>query len=240
MQQYFQKRRTLNLLDEQDGVAMGEAFMLKYSKREKHDANSSKHSLAFVRVQSVIFSHKALKQYEEENPWFSNLMTGVISNSILGSTGKVKSRVLTLSNKEARTIGNSLATIMMGSTSADLAVEDWILTSPAMQELDVELIWFRPMMNRIATRLLASAAWGAKFRLYIGATLSIMDMITDTLAILRFLKNGQDRFAYANIAFICVNVLLQLLLVYGQNSKRGMKVIAYEMLVVVVMLKPGK
>ena len=113
MQEYFQQLRPLDKLDEQDGVAMGEAFVLKYSKKEKADAKASKHSKAYTRVQAVISSHKALKQYGGQNPWFGDLMTGVVSNKLLGSSGAVSSRVLTLSNKEGRMIGNSLASIMM-------------------------------------------------------------------------------------------------------------------------------
>ena len=89
------------------------------------------------------------------------------------------------------------------------------------------------MMNRIAMRLLACAAWGAKFRLYTGAALSIMDMITDILAILRFIQKGNYAFAYANIAFIGVSLFFQLVTVYGQNRKRGWKVLAYEAIIVV-------
>ena len=218
---------------------MGEAFTLKYTKQEKDDAKSSKHSKAFIRVQLVISSHVALKQYEELNPWFSELMTRVVRNKLLGSSGIVNSRLLTLSNREGRTIGNSLASIMMGSTSSDIAVEDWILTSKALQELDMRAIWFRPMMNRIAMRLLASVAWGAKFRLFTGAVLSIMDMITDIAAIYRFFKLGQTGFAWANIAFIAACLSIQLGIVYSQNKKRGWKVLAYEAMFVLLMIKPA-
>ena len=38
VQQYFQKLRPLEKLDEQDGVAMGEAFTLEYTKKEKQNA----------------------------------------------------------------------------------------------------------------------------------------------------------------------------------------------------------
>ena len=140
MQEYFQKLRPLNLLDEQDGVAMAEAFTLKYTSKEKKDAKDSKRSKAYTRVHAVISSHVALKHYEEENIWFSELMAGVVSNKLLGSSGKVNSRLLTLSKREGRTLGNSLASILMGSTSSDIAVEDWILTSPALQELDMRMI----------------------------------------------------------------------------------------------------
>jgi len=152
IQQYFQHIRPLNLLDEQDGVPMAEAFMLSYTKQEKHNAKDFKHSLAYTRVRAVIASHTALKEYNETNPWFSELMIGVVSNKLLGSSGAVNSKLLTLSLKESRKIGNSLASILLSSTSSELAVEEWTLAFDATQELDMRLVWFRPMMNRIAMR----------------------------------------------------------------------------------------
>ena len=177
VQQYFQKLRLLKDLDVDDGKAMAEALVAKYSKKEKQEAKESKHSISHVRVHSVTSSHVALKQYGDENLWFRELMIGIVSNELLGSSGVVNSRLLTLSEKEGRTIGNSLASILMSSTSPDLAVEEWILTFRATQELDKTLIWFHPMMDRCAMRLLAKVAWGAKFRLYTGAALSIMDLV---------------------------------------------------------------
>ena len=123
----------------------------------------------------------------------------------------------------------------MGSTSPDLAVEEWILTFPATQELDKNLIWFRPMLNRIAMRLLADVAWGARYRLYLGAIISLLDIYTDIDAIVRFFEEGNAHFAYANIAFVAVSLVIQLILVYVQNMKRGWKVIAYEELIVICM-----
>ena len=218
---------------------MAEAFTLKYTKEEKKAAKSSKHSKTYIRVQAVISSHVALKQYGQENIWFSELMTGVVGNNILGSSGAVNSRLLTLSNKEARKTGNGLAAALLGSTSSELGVEEWILTSKAMQELDRNIIWFRPMMNRIAMRLLADVAWGAKLRLYTGAALSIMDMITDVMAVRRFWLLGNYGYAYANIGFIAASLFIQLILVYGQNRKKGMKAITYEAMVVLLLIKPA-
>jgi len=95
------------------------------------------------------------------------------------------------------------------------------------------------MMNRVAMRLLADVAWGAKFRLYTGAALSIMDMVTDVMTIIRFFDEGNNHFALANIAFIISNLVLQLIMVFVQNKKRGTKVVAYEMLIVAIMIKPA-
>ena len=211
---------------------------MKYTEREKKEAKDAKRSRAFTRVHAVISSHKALKQYDEENIWFNNLMTGVVANK-LGLGGSVKSKLLTLSEKEARTIGNSLAVLLISCTQSDLAVDEWILTFPAMKELDKKLIWFRPMMNRISMRILARSLFGAKFRLFFGAFLSILDLLTDLETIIRFYREGRTSYAFTNLAFIGGCSLLQILVAFAQNKKRGTKVVVYEWLVILSMLKPA-
>jgi len=136
-------------------------------------------------------------------------------------------------------IGDSLAVLLITSTQSDLAVDEWILTFPATKELDKNLIWFRPMMNRIAMRLLARALFGAKFRLFFGAALSILDLLTDIQTIVRFINEGKNGFAKASIAFIGVSLLLQILIAFAQNKKRGKKIIGHEMLIAVAMIKPA-
>ena len=64
-------------------------------------------------------------------------------------------------------------------------------------------------------------------------------MYTDIDAIVRFFKEGNNHFAYANIGFVAMSLMLQLLTVYGQNRKRGGKVMAFEMLIVIFMIKPA-
>ena len=79
-----------------------------------------------------------------------------------------------------------------------------------------------------------------KFRVYTGAALSLLDLFTDIETIIRFTRQGKTpHFAFLNILFICVSLCFQLCLVYVQNQKRETKVMAYEMLIVLCMLKPA-
>jgi len=238
VQQYFQKTRRLELLDAWDGKAMAEIFASEYNEQEMNEAKQSKQSLASIRVKSVTSSHVALKQFGVENLWFSHLMTAVISNK-LRLPFDVESRLVALTAKEARTLGNNFASILASSTTPALAVEEWVLASKAMYELDKSVVWFRPMMVSIASRLLARVLWGAKFRLYFSAALSIMDLLTDIQVIYFFYKTGSYNYALINIAFIASNLLVQLLLAYAQNRKMGLKIMLKEMLIVILMVKPA-
>ena len=80
---------------------------------------------------------------------------------------------------------------------------------------------------------------GSEFRLYFGAALSIMDMLTDIAAIYRFWMVRKYEYAYANTAFIGVSLIFMLIINYAQNRKRGMKVVAYEALFSICFIKPA-
>jgi len=95
--------------------------------------------------------------------------------------------------------------------------------------------------KKILTPLLYySLLQGMKFRVYLGAIISLLDTYTDFEAIVRFFKEGNTHFAYVNMAFVAVSVFLQLLTaVLIQNRKRGTQMIVYESLIVISMLKPA-
>jgi len=64
-------------------------------------------------------------------------------------------------------------------------------------------------------------------------------MLTDIQTIMRFFNEGRIGFARTNLSFIGVGLFLQLLAAFGQNKNRGMKVVAYEWLIILSMLKPA-
>ena len=72
-----------------------------------------------------------------------------------------------------------------------------------------------------------------------GAALSLLDFFTDVDAIYRFYQKRNYEYMWTNLIFIGLAMLLALAFVFVQNFKRGWKVIAYEMLIVVTMTKPG-
>ena len=73
----------------------------------------------------------------------------------------------------------------------------------------------------------------------LGAAMSLLDMATDIWAILRFFREGRDLFGYINLAFVGITLLLLVFGVTVQNKNRGLKVVAYEILIVASMLKPA-
>ncbi len=100
----------------------------------------------------------------------------------------VKSRLFNLSRKEAKSIGGALSTFLVTSTLPEAAVDEWISRYPALIELDETYAWFCPMMSTIAAQLLGDAAWGVKLRVAIGGALTFLDIFTDVLIIIKYMK----------------------------------------------------
>ena len=75
-----------------------------------------------------------------------------------------------------------------------------------------------------------------------GAKLSLLDIVTDIYMIYQFLtseEEGQAIFGFINLGMVATSLLIQLLLVYGQNKKKGMKKVAYESLTALLFVKPA-
>ena len=88
------------------------------------------------------------------------------------------------------------------------------------------------MMDTVAQRLLESVSWGLKMRLYTGAGLSTMDLISDLFMIYTYATTGQKGAALSLIVMVGLCLLLQLLAVY-LNLRKGPKLtMLKEMLVV--------
>jgi hypothetical protein len=137
-------------------------------------------------------------------------------------------------------IGSGLAVSLVSNTSSGAAVAEWIVKYPALREFDEEHAWFRPLMNTVGKRLLAKSKLGAAFRLYSGAGLSIMDMITDVSMSIRYLRTpGQEKYGRAVLLMVGLNLLFQFGYAWLQTRKGPKKAMAKEMLIVLSSLKPG-
>ena len=145
-----------------------------------------------------------------------------------------------LTAADGKAIGSGLAASLVSNTTSDAAVAEWISKYPALQNFDELHAWFRPLMNTVGKRLLAKSKLGAAFRLYSGAGLSFMDMITDVTMTYEYMTTpGQAGYGKALIAMVGLCNLCTLAMVWLQNRKGPKKEMAKEMLIVLSSLKPG-
>ena len=62
-------------------------------------------------------------------------------------------------------------------------------------------------MNAIALRLVGDVGWGLKFRVFVGAALSTIDLMTDIFITYTFWKDGKEMFFRSSIAMICSSIV---------------------------------
>ena len=140
---------------------------------------------------------------------------------------------------EAASIGKKFAMFLLTTTEPTAAVQAWKLDQPKLNPFFDQHPFFVPMMNQIAKELLANSKLGLKWRVGLGAGLSIMDMITDAGVINTYRASGNTAGAYSLMAMIGSNMAVQLLITYGQNKKKSRWEILREFAFVVTFLKPG-
>jgi hypothetical protein len=144
-----------------------------------------------------------------------------------------------LTAAEAEMIGRGLECILRLSTTHIEAVHELLLKYPALAVTAQRHVWIRPMLEEIAKRRMASAPFGLKLRLAIGAGFSMADMFTDIYSIGTMLQSGHAMAAYGMIGLISASLAVQLLMVILQTKHRGRRVVAWEIFLVLSLAKPG-
>jgi hypothetical protein len=126
----------------------------------------------------------------------------------------------------------------LSSTPAE-AIDDVLRKYPALKVMADRHVWFRPLLEAIAKRRVASAPLGLKFRLAFGAGLSMLDMASDINNIRALFLAGRSTDAFVLLGMIALNLAVQALVVILQNSHRGLRAVLWELGVVLSLLKPG-
>jgi hypothetical protein len=94
-------------------------------------------------------------------------------------------------------------------------------------------------MDTIAQRLLSSVGWGLKMRLYMGASLSTLDLLSDMYMIYTYVTTDQPGTALSLFIMVGMCLLSQVGLCWLQTRKGPRHVMLKEMLIVLSGTAPG-
>jgi hypothetical protein len=243
MQKLFQSLRGLERWDTDDGKVIGELAVMKTTKDRVREMRTGKRkgnseSASRARVQGLFKKYKGLKEIGAKYEFMENMLARVVQNKLFFA-GDVSTKLCDVSKKEGRTIGSGLSMSLASNLTAEAAVEEWIGKYPALGELDRAEIWFRPMMNIVAVRLLGEVSWGLKMRVFMGAGLSTLDLVSDINVIVLYLSNPEEaKYGWILLQMLVVCMSFHLLVVYLQYKTRPWRALR-EMLIVLTGLKPG-
>ena len=266
-QEHFQHQQKLNQLTAEDGKNMGIMLMIKVKgesvEKRLEDFLGKNQALQFVRAQA--FPQFQIMMLHVLRNKIVDVGEGESTERVRKTISKMKmktrftvfhknknknkvevepahphdARAVEISASYATRIGKKLALLLLTTTEPSAAVDSWLKDNNELDEFVTENIWFEPMMCTIAKALLKGSSLGLKYRVALGAGLSVMDMITDTGVINSYRASGNMTGAYSLMAMIGTSMAVQLAIAYVQNIKKSKWVILREMLFVVTFLKPG-
>jgi hypothetical protein len=232
---FFQNLRGLEEWDEDDGRAVGEIMVVSTKAERHHDRQESR---VEARLRKMFESDRGLKGAGRKYEFLQAMLARVVENK-LRPAGEVRTRLCNVKAKEGTKIGAGLAQSLATSLTSAAAVDEWIGKYPALRELDHDEIWFRPMMDVVALRLLGRASWGVKLRVYTGAGLTITDMVSDAnVAWLYMNTPAQASYGYALLWMLVVCIGLNVFATLMQNRRSKPKKQATEFLLALSGLKP--
>ncbi|GMI04882.1 hypothetical protein TrVE_jg12127 [Triparma verrucosa] len=230
---HFQRLVPLELCksDKDAGEMLG--YDILFNVQEKDSA-----AKRVGRLQSVFDESRALKELHDLYPWIKSMMvTSVEADLHLNRT--VQTKIECLTEREAIQIGKNLISALRSKKLAETGVDQWKLQNRAVKQLIALYPFLEPMAVVLGKGIVKTAPWGLMWRVSVGATLSFVDLVTDILVLKQFLDGGEEMLSFAKLSILSLSltVLLQLILVVLQNSKRGPKKLLQEIVIVLVGMK---
>ena len=229
IQQYFQELRSMEDYDADDGKALGVRLMHPGGDEGKKP---------WRKVRDVLEMHRGFNELSIEYDWLVAFLEEVVRGRWVMS-GRVSTKLVCLSEKEARKIGRSLMPALKQRKTAIAGLHQWKMQNRSMVELFERYDWVESMMLEVAQEVMKTAPWGLMWRVCTGATLSALDIVTDVLVIVGYTGKEETRgYGYSLLMMLVGSMVLQLLLVFVQHGKTPWEM-AKEMLIVITGLKPA-
>ena len=171
-------------------------------------------------------------------PIFPFFFAGLISLKT-PSLQPLSTPLVSLTVVEAATVGKSFSSCLSRSKTAEDGVDLFKSQFPCVQELCAVDPSFASLLLAVGRRKILVAPWGMKWRVWLGSSLSVLDMTTDIVTIVNFYAEGRGGFARASIGMIALSLGLQVLMVRSQGRRRGAVHVCREVFIVLSTLKPA-
>jgi len=228
-QEYFLEQRGVDDYDVEDGKALGVRLMHPGGEGGKKP---------WRKVGEVVQKHRGLRELENEFGWLSSFLEEVIKGQ-LHMNKSVRTKLECLDEAEARKIGRNLSPSLKSRKTAQAGLFQWEKQNRSMVQLFKRHEWLESMLLSISQEIMKTAPWGLALRVCVGAGLSVLDMVTDVLVIIAYMKEETTRgYGYSLLGMIGASFTIQLVLVLLQHIKRPAE-LPMEVLAVLTGLKPG-
>jgi len=231
----FARRTELHKMSEDVGEALGCDLVWDGGQ------SGGSHLRTFSKphhLEEVMKSSKALIAVAAKYPWIEALIKRTLKGDLAGARS-TDTKLECLEENEAKIIGKSLMPCLKSRKTPRAGVEKWEGQNLAIKELFMEFPWMKEMFVGIAEGVVKSAPWGLFWRVFLGAMVSIVDIVTDVVVAYTFWTEGRKSYFWLTVTMILVSMVLQGSLVVGQNYRRGLKILLLELIPVVTAFKPA-
>jgi hypothetical protein len=191
------------------------------------------------RVLRMIDKNLVMDEIDSRHPWIKYMLMEVVKGDLAMNVPQ-ETRLQCMTEAEAVVLGKSLIPSLKSRKMAESGLKQWEMQNRAAQELFDEYPFLEETMLVVSQEVIRTAPWGLMWRVGVGSTLSILDMVTDLNCVIFYLTaEGQSHFGYATIVCIALSMIGQLLVVYAQHSAEGKSVLARQIPLTLLFLKPG-
>jgi hypothetical protein len=156
VQKYFAAVRPADAFDNEDGRTLGRLLFAElYALRKNHD-DLRRQVLKKITMINVLRSAQAKYRILDEFLYY--IILNKMKRGSVQTVFVVETSLAALSASEAGRIARSFVMVLMTNAESAAAVDELIITFPALGEIDREFRWFRPMMEGIAFELMNKVA----------------------------------------------------------------------------------
>ncbi|GMH82328.1 hypothetical protein TrST_g12551 [Triparma strigata] len=235
---YFACSINLDALLEKDGRLLGEVLVNQIKRKRKKGGWKKRAELGKVGVYEFLYISVAMRELLPQYPWFRALLHEISLNQVKVAR-TVQTALSDLKDDDAINLAKGFSTIILSNTEALAAVDHWISQNVALEELEKEYPWTRSFFVEIAQFNLNTSNFGLKLRVFGGALLSTVDLITEVYMTVKFFNTeGQEGYGRINAWIIGLTILTQMLISYANNSKK-LGYFVKDALAVLVGFKPA-
>ncbi|GMI43183.1 hypothetical protein TeGR_g14391 [Tetraparma gracilis] len=234
---YFNQVKRAEAFEAADAKELGQLLVLDTDDvRGKRDPDPLE-----AKLRTFVNRSAVLRGARSTCPWIEVMLKEVLRNRLRVPKGCDKA-LAEITEGDARKAGRAFANALVANATAEAAVDEWVMTYPALGGLEERYDFVRPMMNAVGGAILAQVAWGVKFRAFLGAGVSWADTASDAYMVSDFFATGRSGAAAGLLAMVGANLGAQSLIVYMQTQglkKDKWRSMLFEFLTVITFSKPG-
>ncbi|GMH81378.1 hypothetical protein TL16_g08911 [Triparma laevis f. inornata] len=219
-QAYFASYLTLSKCTVEDGKLLGEILVNQITAARKRGGWKKRAELGEVGVDEFLYISVAMRELLPLYPWFRSLLHEISLNHVK-VVPTVTTALADMKDNDAINLAKGLSTIILANTEAGSAVDHWIAQNDALVDFKKEHPWMRPFFVQLAQYNLSTSNLGLRLRVFGGAVLSVIDLVTDIYMTVQFFNtDSQQGYGKINAVLIGLTIFIQILVAYAQNSKK--------------------